>query len=44
MDIEELSKSQLIMLALLLSFVTSMATGIVTFSLMDQAPPAIAQT
>ena len=44
MDLEELSKSQIILLTLLVSFVTSIATGIVTVSLMDQAPPAIAQT
>ena len=44
MEIEELSKSQIILLPLLVSFVTSIATGIVTVSLMDQAPPAIAQT
>ncbi|MBI4133065.1 trypsin-like peptidase domain-containing protein, partial [Candidatus Uhrbacteria bacterium] len=44
MDMEELSKSQIILLTLLVSFVTSIATGIVTVSLMDQAPPAIAQT
>lgn len=44
MDIEHLSKSQIILLTLLVSFVTSIATGIVTVSLMDQAPPAVAQT
>jgi S1-C subfamily serine protease len=44
LDIEKLSKSQIILLTLLVSFVTSIATGIVTVSLMDQAPPAIAQT
>ena len=44
MDMEELSKSQIILLTLLVSFVTSIATGIVTVSLMNQAPPAIAQT
>lgn len=44
MNIEQLTKSQLVLLALLLSFVTSIATGIVTVSLMDQAPPVIAQT
>lgn len=44
MDIEELSKSQVILLTLLVSFVTSIATGIVTVSLMDQAPPVVAQT
>src|SRR5665213_949956 len=44
MDIEELSKSQIVLLVLLVSFVTSMATGIVTVSLMDQAPPSVAET
>src|SRR3990167_2018677 len=43
MDLEQLSKSQIILLSLLITFVTSIATGIVTVSLMDQAPPAIAQ-
>ena len=41
---EQLSKSQIVLLTLLVSFVTSIATGIVTVSLMDQAPPAVAQT
>jgi hypothetical protein len=40
----ELSKQQLILLALLVSFVTSLATGIVTVSLMDQAPQGITRT
>ncbi len=44
MDIERLSKSQIVLLTLLVSFVTSIATGIVTVSLMDQAPPSVAQT
>jgi S1-C subfamily serine protease len=44
MDIEELSKSQIVLLVLLISFVTSMATGIVTVSLMDQAPQSVAST
>ena len=44
MEIEELNKSQIILLTLLVSFVTSIATGIVTVSLMQQAPPAITQT
>lgn len=44
MDIERLSKSQIILLTLLVSFVTSIATGIVTVTLMEQAPPSIAQT
>lgn len=41
MDIKDLNKSQLILLALLLSFVTSIATGIVTVTLMDQAPESV---
>lgn len=44
MDMEELSKSQIVLLTLLVSFVTSMATGIVSVSLMGQTPPAVAQT
>jgi hypothetical protein len=41
---EHLNKHQLILVALLISFVTSLATGIVTVSLMDQAPQNIART
>ncbi|MES2006962.1 MAG: trypsin-like peptidase domain-containing protein [Patescibacteria group bacterium] len=41
MDLEQLTKHQIILLTLLVSFVTSIATGIVTVSLMDQAPPGI---
>lgn len=41
---EGLNKQQLILLALLVSFVTSVATGIITVSLMDQAPQGITQT
>ena len=41
---DQLSKQQLILLALLVSFVTSLATGIVTVSLMDQAPRGVIQT
>lgn len=44
MDIERLTKTQIILLTLLVSFMTSIATGIVTVTLMDQAPPAITQT
>lgn len=38
MDIKDLNKSQLILLAILLSFITSIATGITTVTLMQQAP------
>jgi S1-C subfamily serine protease len=41
---ENLNKQQLILLALLVSFVTSIATGIVTVALMSQAPVGITQT
>ena len=44
MDMEELSQSQIVLLTLLVSFVTSMATGIVTVSLMSQAPVSVAET
>jgi hypothetical protein len=44
MDIEELSKSQLLLLMLLVNFVTSIATGILTVSLLDQAPANVTQT
>lgn len=44
MDIEELSKSQLILLTILVNFVTSVATGILTVSLLDHAPALVTQT
>ncbi len=44
MDIEQLNKTQIILLTLLVSFVTSIATGIVTVSLVNQAPQGITQT
>lgn len=42
-EIKDLNKTQLILLAILLSFITSIATGIVTVTLMQQAPTAIIQ-
>ncbi len=44
MEIEKLTKSQIVLLTLLVSFMTSMTTGIVTVALMEQAPPAITET
>lgn len=41
---EDLTKHQLVLVALLVSFVTSIATGIVTVSLMSQAPASVTQT
>lgn len=44
MNIEELSKSQLILLTILVNFVTSIATGILTVSLLDHTPAFVTQT
>lgn len=44
MDIDDLSKSQLLLLTLLVNFVMSIATGIVTVSLLDEAPQTVTQT
>jgi len=44
MDIEDLTKSQIVLLTLLVSFMTSIATGIVTVALMQQAPPMVVQS
>ncbi len=44
MDLEQLTKHQIVLLTLLVSFVTSIATGIVTVSLMNQAPPSVTRT
>lgn len=44
MDIKELDKKQLILLVLLITFVVSIATGIITVSLMKQMPTSVPQT
>jgi len=41
MDIKDLNKNQLILLTLLLSFVTSIATGIATVTLLQEAPESV---
>jgi hypothetical protein len=44
MDLEELSKSQLLMLMILVNFIVSIATGVLTVSLLQQAPQTVTQT
>lgn len=41
MDIRDLNNYQLVLLTLLISFVTSIATGIITVSLLNQAPTVV---
>lgn len=44
MDIEDLSKTQLLLLTILVNFVVAIATGVMTVSLLDQAPTTVTQT
>lgn len=44
MDIKDLNKKQLILLTLLITFIVSIATGIVTVSLMNKMPAKTTQT
>ncbi len=41
---EDLTNTQLMLLVLLITFVTSIATGVITFSLLSEAPAAVTQT
>jgi hypothetical protein len=41
---EDLTKHQLILLVLLITFITSIGTGIITFTLLQQAPVEVTQT
>ena len=43
MDIEDLSKAQLLLLTVMVNFVVSIATGVLTVSLLDQAPLPVSQ-
>ncbi len=43
MDIEDLSKAQLLLLTVMVNFVVSIATGILTVSLLDRAPIQVSQ-
>ncbi len=44
MNIDELSKSQLLLLMVLVNFIVSIATGVLTVSLLDRAPVSVTQT
>lgn len=44
MNIEDLSKSQLLLLTILVNFVVSIATGVLTISMLDQTPTTVTQT
>lgn len=44
MDIEDLNKTQLLLLTLLINFITAIATAVLTVSLLAEAPPTVTQT
>jgi hypothetical protein len=44
MNIEDLNKTQLLLLTILVNFITAIATAVMTVSLLDQAPPTVTQT
>lgn len=44
MNIEDLSKTQLLLLTILVNFVTAIATAVMTVSLLSEAPPTVTQT
>ncbi|KND50800.1 MAG: hypothetical protein AB202_00125 [Parcubacteria bacterium C7867-007] len=44
MDIEDLTKTQLLMLTILVNFILSIATGVLVISMLDQSPAPITQT
>lgn len=44
MNIEDLNKTQLLLLTLLVNFITAIATAVLTVSLLEQAPPPVTQT
>lgn len=44
MNIEDLSKTQLLLLTILVNFITAIATAVMTVSLLEEAPPTVTQT